>query len=372
MRTRHAGSEVPPWLRFLRQRVPVNVEVFEELSKEPIPNHMRSWWYCLGGTPLMLLAVQALTGILLTFYYVPSPAGAWNSVRAINEELPFGWWIRSVHHWAAQLMVIAVVLHVIRVFFTGAYRRPRELNWIVGAFLLLVTLGFAFTGYALVYDQLSYWAATVGINITGQVPLAGPWLADLLRGGPTVGPNTLTRFFVVHIGALPSLVVLLIGLHIFLLRIHGVMELDAPREVQETPITVEEDAEGKRRFDPDRFFAFFPDHVTTELLFGLFLLTLLTLLAIVLPAGLGLPADPAETPLDIRPEWYFYPVFRWLKLVPAWLGISGVLVFLVAFVFWPFIEAAIRRRRPNREDGVWVGAAGMAALLVLLVWEALS
>lgn len=367
-----ARAEVPGWLRFLRQRVPINVEVFEELSKEPIPNHMRSWWYCLGGTPLMLLAVQAVTGILLTFYYVPSPAGAWESVRTINEGLPFGWWIRSVHHWAAHLMIIAVVLHMMRVFFTGAYRTPRELNWIVGALLLFLTLGFAFTGYALVYDQLSYWAATVGINLTASVPLVGPWAAEMLRGGPTVGATTLTRFFVFHVGALPSLVLLFLALHVFLLRIHGVMELDAPREVQETPVTVEEDAEGKRRFDPNRFFAFFPDHVTTELLFGLFLLTLITLLAIVFPAGLGPAANPAETPLHIRPEWYFYPVFRWLKLVPASIGIAGALLAAAALVFWPFLEAPLRRRRGGREDAVWIGAAASAALLVMLVWEALS
>jgi ubiquinol-cytochrome c reductase cytochrome b subunit/cytochrome b6 len=372
MSVRSARAEIPGWLRFLRQRVPVNVEVFEELSKEPIPNHMRLWWYCLGGTPLMLLAVQAVTGILLTFYYVPSPAGAWDSVRAINEELPYGWWIRSIHHWASHLMIIAVVLHMARVFFTGAYRRPRELNWIVGAVLLFLTLGFAFTGYALVYDQLSYWAATVGINIAGQVPLAGPRIAELMRGGPTVGGNTLTRFFVFHVGALPSLAVVFLGLHVFLLRVHGVMELDAPSEVQEKPLTVEEDLEGKRRFDPNRFFAFFPDHVTTELLFGLFLLTAITLLAILLPADLGPRANPAETPLHIRPEWYFYPVFRWLKVVPGWLGISGALAFAGALVFWPFIEAAIARRRPGREDGVWIGAVAAAVLLVMLVWEALS
>jgi quinol-cytochrome oxidoreductase complex cytochrome b subunit len=366
------NASVPAWLRFLRQRVPVNVEVFEELSKEPIPNHMKNWWYCLGGTPLMLLAVQAVTGILLTFYYVPSPDQAWNSVRAINEELPYGWWIRSVHHWAAHLMIIAVILHLLRVFFTGAYRRPRELNWIVGVALLFLTLGFGFTGYALVYDQLSYWAATVGLNIVAQVPLAGPWMADVMRGGPTVGDNTLTRFFVFHVGALPSLTVIFLGLHIFLLRVHGVMELEAPREVQETPITVEEDLEGKRRFDPNRFFAFFPDHVTTELLFGLFLLTLITLLAILFPASLGPAANAAETPLHIRPEWYFYPAFRWLKLVPASVGVAGALLFVLVLIAWPFLEEPLRRRRREREDSVWIGAAVATVLLALLVWEALS
>ncbi len=369
---RATPAGVPAWLRFVRERVPVNIEVFEELSKEPIPNHMKNWWYCLGGTPLMLLAVQVVTGILLTFYYVPSPEGAWRSVKQINEQVPYGWWIRSIHHWAANLMVMAVVLHLIRVLFTRAYRKPRELNWIVGCVLLFITLGFGFTGYALVYDQLSYWAATVGINIAGSVPVLGDWVARLMRGGPEVGATTLTRFFVFHVGALPSLVVVFLGLHIFLLRIHGVMEVDAPRSVQETPITVEEDAEGKRRFDPNRFFAFFPDHVTTELLLGMFLLTTLTMLAVVLPAWLGAPANPAETPSHIKPEWYFYPVFRWLKLTPAWLGISGMLGLGLLMVAWPFVDGWWERRRGGREEIVWAGAGIAIVLLVFLVWEALA
>jgi ubiquinol-cytochrome c reductase cytochrome b subunit/cytochrome b6 len=366
------NESVPGWLRFLRERVPVNVEVFEELSKEPIPQHMKSWWYCLGGTPLMLLAIQVVTGILLTFYYRPTAEGAWESVRVISEEVPLGWWIRSIHRWAANLMIVAVVLHMIRVFFTGAYRKPRELNWVVGVGLLGVTLGFAFTGYALVYDQLSYWAATVGTNLAAQVPLVGAWAASLLRGGEEVGPSTLTRFFVFHVGALPTLVVVLLGLHVFLLRIHGVMELDAPAEVQERPLTVEEDREGKRRFDPNRFFAFFPDHVTTELIVGLFLLTLVTMLAIVFPAHLGPPADPEETPLHIKPEWYFFPVFRWLKLVPLWAGLAGTFLAGLALVFWPFLDGAWRARKPRSEAAMVVGSVSFLLVLGLLVWEALS
>jgi ubiquinol-cytochrome c reductase cytochrome b subunit/cytochrome b6 len=242
----------------------------------------------------------------------------------------------------------------------------------VGVGLLLTTLGFAFTGYALVYDQLSYWAATVGTNVAEQFPLIGPWIAKLLRGGETVNPTTLTRFFVFHVGAMPTLMVLFLGLHIFLLRIHGVMELEAPEEVQQTPLTVEEDREGKKRFDPNRFFAFFPDHVTTELLVGMFLLTLLTMLAVVFPAPLGPPANPAETPLHIKPEWYFYPVFRFLKLVPLWLAMAGLALGGLALVFWPFIDGALRKRRPGSEVGTAIGALAGVLLLVFLLWEALA
>lgn len=358
--------------RFIRERVPVDIEIFEELSKEPIPHHMKNWWYALGGTPLILLGIQVITGILLAFYYEASPDRAWQSVQRIQESLPYGWWIRSVHHWAANLMIVAVVLHAIRVFFTGAYRKPRELNWMVGVALLGVTLGFAFTGYALVYDQLSYWAATVGTNVAAEVPFVGPWLASLLRGGEAVTATTLTRMYVFHVGAMPTLVLIFLGLHIFLLRIHGVMELDAPREVQERPITVEEDREGKKRFDPNRFFAFFPDHVTTELIVGLVLLTLVTLLAMVFPAHLGEPANPQETPLHIKPEWYFYPVFKWLKIAPLWLGMAGVFFAGAALFFWPFIDGVIQRRKPRIEIAPIVGGAFLLTVIVFLIWEALS
>ncbi len=366
------GHTIPSWLRFVRSRVPVDIEVFEELSKEPIPNHMKNWWYALGGTPLMLLLIQAVTGILLTFYYRPSPQGAWETVNYINTQVPFGWFVRSVHHWAANLMVVAVVLHVMRVFFTGAYRKPRELNWMVGTGLLMVTLGFGFTGYALINDQLSFWAATVGTNVAAQTPLIGEWILKLMRGGQEVGPTTLTRFFVFHIGAMPSLILLLIGAHVFLLRIHGVMELDAPEEVQQTPLTVEEDREGKKRFDPNRYFAFFPDHITTELMVGFVLLSVLAVLAIAFPAHLGVPANPDETPLHIKPEWYFYPMFRWLKLVPLWAGISGMMAAGAAFVFWPFIDALFRRRNPKSELGTVIGSLAIVVVLVFFVWEALS
>jgi len=361
-----------PWWRAVRERVPINLDFFEQLSKEPIPNHMKSWWYCLGGTPLILFAVQAVTGVLLTFYYSSTPDTAWESVCRISEEVPFGWWIRSVHRWSANLMVVAVGLHLLRVFFTGAYRKPRELNWIAGVGLLFITLGFGFTGYALVYDQVSYWAAVVGTNVAAQFPLIGAWIAGLLRGGPDVSATTLSRFFVFHVGAMPTLMLSLLGLHIFFVRIHGVMEVDAPAEVQQRPITVEEDHEAKRRFDPNRFFAFFPDHTTTEIGVAVVLLTILTMLAIVFPPALGEAANPTQTPQHIKPEWYFFPLFRWLKLTPLWLGMGGIAAAALALVFWPFLDGAWRRLRPRSEAATFAGAAGILFALVLLVWEAIS
>ena len=159
---------------WIAERVPVSIEGMAAMSNEPVPYHLKRWWFALGGTPAYLFVVQIVTGILLAFYYQPSPATAYESVRYITEEAAFGWYLRGLHKWGATLMIAAVVLHQIRVFFTGAYRRPRELNWMIGMTLLVCTLLLGFTGYSLVFEQLSYWGATVGANISDTVPVVGP------------------------------------------------------------------------------------------------------------------------------------------------------------------------------------------------------
>lgn len=163
----HAVARAAEWVR---DRVPIDVEFLRAAGSEPIPGHLKRWWWCIGGTPAYLFIVQLVSGILLTFYYVPSPDDAYESVHAITNDLRFGWFIRSVHRWSSHLMIVAVLLHMMRVFFTGAYRKPREINWMVGCTLLLLTLGMGFTGYSLVWEQLSFWGATVAGNILVAVP----------------------------------------------------------------------------------------------------------------------------------------------------------------------------------------------------------
>ena len=162
---------------WLGDRLPVSGQQFRELTNEPVPYHLKRWWFALGGTPAYLFIVQIFTGILLAFYYEASPTTAYESVEYITREVSFGWYIRSVHKWAATLMIVAVILHQIRVFFTGAYRKPRELNWLIGMCLLMCTLVVGFTGYSLVYEQLSFWGATVAANLAGAVPLIFTGLA---------------------------------------------------------------------------------------------------------------------------------------------------------------------------------------------------
>ncbi len=199
-------------------------EIKEKLLGEVLPNHMKYWWYCLGGIPALLFLTLVVTGIMLAFYYVPHPDKAFESVANITNNVRFGWWIRGIHRWSAELMVVTVSLHAIRVFVTNAYSSPRELCWVTGAVLLLLTLFTAFSGYSLVYSQQSYWAVVVGSGLAAKVPVVGDLVARFMLGGPTYGPNTLNRLYILHAALMPSILFLFIFIHIFLIRIHGVTE----------------------------------------------------------------------------------------------------------------------------------------------------
>lgn len=342
---------------WINERIPLEWGFLRKALDEPIPRHMHKWWFCLGGTPLYLFVIQLLSGLSLAVYYVPEPRMAFESVRYITQEAPFGWWVRGVHRWSAELMVVSVILHMIRVFFTGAFRRPRELNWFIGMGLLVAVLTFAFSGYSLVYNQLSYWATVVGANITSAVPLVGNFAAGFLRGGPEITANTLTRMYILHIAVLPVATVALIAFHLLLLRLHGVSEQE----------------EGAREEEKSgRYFPFYPDHLMTELAVGIFLIFSISQLAIILPVGLGEPANPAVTPADIKPEWYFWPVFRYLKLFSFKVGIVSLVFFVAAMFAWPWIDAAIERRLPGRNVGFYFGAFAAVTMVMLLVVEGFS
>jgi len=176
-----------------------------------------NWWFTLGSASLFLFAMQALTGIFLTVYYVPSPDHAYDSIQYIMIGVPFGWLIRGIHHWGASLMVIFVFAHMLRTFFFGAYKYPRELTWITGTVLLLATLGMGFTGYLLPWNQRAYWATTVGTQIAGQVPFIGPYITQVMRGGTDLSAVTLARFFSIHIWFLPVVIGAMIGIHMYLI-----------------------------------------------------------------------------------------------------------------------------------------------------------
>jgi quinol-cytochrome oxidoreductase complex cytochrome b subunit len=338
--------------RWLAARLPIPPHWFEKPLKEELPIHLKTWIWAFGGTPLLFFMIQVATGILLTFYYVPYPPHAYESVRQITFGIRFGWFVRGIHQAASQLMFVAVLLHMIRVFATRAYRAPRELTWVFGVSLFLLTLGFAFTGYSLVYDQLSYWATTVGTNMIAEVPLIGKPLLYLLRGGPDVNPNTLSRLYNFHIGVVPTLFVLLVGMHLLLIRLHGVAPL-----------------EGDKRRET---YHFFPDHALREIAVGLVAMFAIVVYVMLHPPSLGERADPNLTPPHIRPEWYFFPSYRWLKIVPLQVGLWTSVAFVTSMLLWPWIDAALERLAPRRRLGMIIGVAGWLFTLVLLVWEALS
>jgi quinol-cytochrome oxidoreductase complex cytochrome b subunit len=341
---------------WIQERIPLPVDaMLTELGSEPVPGHLKSWWWCLGGTAAILFAIQVVTGILLSFYYVPDPNAAYESVKHVTENVPFGWYIRSLHHWSSHGMIVAIILHVIRVYFTGAYRKPRELNWVVGSLILMTTMAFGFTGYSLVYEQLSYWGATVAGNLTEAAPFIGPALAHFMRGGDQITGNTLTRFHMLHIGLLPTVMFGLLLAHFVMIRLHGVSELHFKRD---------EGGAGAKTYP------FFPDHFMTEVIIGIGILTAVTCLAVIFPVGLAERANPLVTPEHIKPEWYFYWTFRWLKLVGLHTAVVTLGIAAGVFTLWPFIDGAIRRRKPDTEAAVLMGIVGVVVLVVMTVWEA--
>jgi len=189
-----------------------------------------NWWFTLGSASLFLAVMQGTTGIFLTMYYVPSPDSAYDSIQYIMNEVAFGWLIRGIHHWGASLMVVIVFLHMLRTFFYGAYKYPREITWLTGTFLLLFTLGMGFTGYLLPWNQRAFWATTVGTEIVGTVPFIGDFLLEVLRGGTGISAVTLARFFSAHIWILPAGIVLMISIHMYLIIRLGISNIPSEEE----------------------------------------------------------------------------------------------------------------------------------------------
>lgn len=196
------------------------VSLMEAFLYEPVPKKGK-WLYSLGSATLFLITLQFLTGILLLFYYVPTTNNAWDSIYYIMTDVYFGVLIRGIHFWSANILVVVIGLHMLRTFFSGAYKAPRELNWIVGVFLILLVTILAFSGYALRWDAEGFWAWEVGLKIGSYSPFVGDYMAAFLLGGDTAGPATLSRVFAIHVWLLPALLAPLIGIHLYLLRKHG-------------------------------------------------------------------------------------------------------------------------------------------------------
>jgi cytochrome b6 len=300
-------------------------------KKKEVPLHRHTFWYYFGGMTLFLFMVQVVSGILLLLYYRPSASEAFESIQFIMTEVEFGWLVRSIHSWSANLMIFALFIHLFSTLLLKAYRRPRELTWISGASLFGISLAFGFTGYLLPWNELAYFATRVGTEIPGVVPVIGPFLRRLLRGGEEVTGATLTRFYGIHVAILPAIVTLLLGLHLFLVQKHGMSA--PPRREQESK---------QKSAMP-----FFPNFFLRDAVGWLCALAVLAALAAYYPAELGKKADPFQpAPVGIKPEWYFMAMFQTLKLLPGHiLGIEGELFGILGFgivglvlVFMPFLH----------------------------------
>src|SRR6266705_1933388 len=202
-----------------------------EAVEHPVPRNTASWWYVFGSAALTVFLLQLVTGILLALIYVPSAGEAWNSLQALNHDIALGWFVRAMHGWGSNFMVAIVLVHMVQVFLFGAYKFPRELTWILGIFLLLMTLGMAFTGQVLRFDQDSYWGLGIGASICSRVPVIGPAAVKLMLGGPIIAGATLSRFFALHVFVIPGMLIGFVGLHLLMVLKLGINEWPMPGRI---------------------------------------------------------------------------------------------------------------------------------------------
>ena len=361
--TQSQECKVRKFKEFMAERLMLT-EVQHFAEKKQVPVHSQSVWYYMGGVALVLLGVQIVTGILLMVYYVPEISAAHASILRLNSQIQFGWFIRSLHSWGSTLMISFVLVHFFSTFFMRSYRKPRELNWLTGLVLLVCVLAFGFTGYLLPWDMVSFFATKIGLEIASKGPFIGQIVAELLRGGDTVGQATISRFFVMHVAALPMVLLILLGLHLLFVQLHGMSE---PDEFKELPA------------DKKTYEQFFPNFFFKDILVWILAFNALCALVMLCPWGIGTEADPfGAAPIGIRPEWYFLGPFQFLKLIPSMVGpmegeVFGMLIMgLVAagFVLVPFYDNGASKGRA--ENTTLCGVVVVLALVVLTVWGAVS
>ncbi len=340
--------------KFLDERFLLS-ELVAFARKKTVPEHGRSFWYFFGGICLFLTAVQVATGGLLLLYYTPLVEGAHESVQFIMGGVKFGWLIRSVHSWTANILIAMMFVHMFSTFFLKAYRKPRELTWMTGFLLLVLFMAFGFSGYLLPWNELSYFATRVGTDIAGSLPLVGPWLKTVILGGPEVSQATLSRFYWFHVALLPVLALALVAVHVILVQTLGMSKPVGERGTRDIP--------------------FFPDFVYRDALGWTLILVVVGVLCVFSPWDIGIKADPlASTPIGIKPEWYFTFMFSTLKLVPAhifsFVGEKlAILGFMIGGLLWMLVPFLDRRSGRGERSPVftWIGAALAAYIVVMTV-----
>ncbi|HUL01837.1 MAG TPA: cytochrome b N-terminal domain-containing protein [Gemmatimonadales bacterium] len=336
------------------------------LLDREVPDRL-TWWHTLGSATLTVFVVQVITGIVLGTYYAPSPDHAYDSIQFVERHVASGALLRGIHHWGASAMVVLLVAHMIRVFTYGAYKYPREVNWLLGVGLFIVVLAFSFTGYLLPWDQKAYWATAVGTNIAGTAPVVGPFLVAVLRSGEQLGAATLTRFYAFHVLWLPLSLVVLALLHLVTVVRQGIAPL--PRSLEQGAPRRTDDP-GYPAYYRDAYAAtkrggvrFWPDIIGKDAIVAVTIVALLVLLAATVGAPLEPPADPTDTAYVPRPEWYFLPLYQLLRMVPGSfesvvaVGVPAVLI--VVLIALPLVDKHSTRNLLRRP----LALAGLAVVL---------
>src|ERR1700726_1476884 len=288
-------------------------EPIKEMALHPVPNRTASWWYVFGSAAFVLLMLQIVTGILLALVYVPPAGQAWNSLNFLNHQLTLGWFLRAVHGWGSNFMVAVVLVHMAQVFLFGSYKFPREFTWILGVFLLLMTLGMAFTGQVLRFDQDAYWGLGIGASIASRVPVVGPWVVHLMLGGPIIAGATLSRFFALHVFIVPGLLIAFVGVHLLMVLKLGINEWPMPGRVVRRATYLQE----YRELTHKQGIPFVPNAVWKDMLFSGFILLAIAVCAVHFgPFGPSGQPDPTIIQTAPRPDFFFLWLYALLSFLP--------------------------------------------------------
>jgi ubiquinol-cytochrome c reductase cytochrome b subunit len=318
--------------------------------EHPIPRDTARWFYVFGSAAITVFALQVVTGILLAMIYVPSASEAWNSLQILNHQISLGWFIRALHGWGSNFMLAIVLVHMVQVFLFGAYKFPRELTWIIGIFLLLITLGMAFTGQVLRFDQDAYWGLGIGASISSRVPMVGPLLVKLLLGGPIIAGATLSRFFAFHVFVIPGLLIAFVGLHVLLVLKVGINEWPMPGRLVRRSDYVEK----YHTLTHTDGVPFVPYGVWKDAVFsGLILLAIAACALYFGPFGPSGQPDPRVIQTAPRPDYFFLWLYALLSLLPPQLEtpalLIGPVIALIVLLGLPFVSGEGEkhwRRRP--------------------------
>ena len=320
-----------------------------ETVEHPVPRQTASWFYVFGSAALTVFVLQIVTGILLALVYVPTAGEAWNSLQALNHSIAFGWYIRALHGWGSNFMIAIVLIHMVQVFMFGAYKFPRELTWIIGVCLLLMTLGMAFSGQVLRFDQDAFWGIGIGASISSRVPVVGPWTVHLLLGGPIIAGATLSRFFALHVFVIPGLLIAFVSLHLLLVLKLGINEWPMPGRIV-SKATYEKQY---HELTQKEGIPFVPGAVYKDIFFsGCVLLALILVAAYFGPFGPSGRPDPTIIQTAPRPDYFFLWLYALLSLLPPQMEtpalLIGPVVAILALLLLPFIfgegEKSWRRR----------------------------